>query len=630
VAEPESKKNILNDPDFVRRVFCYLENRISSADLTALQGELLNSTFKQEAFIELCLTRRGVIEVVRSRSESSNQIRQTADLTGPSDAAQGLSETMIMPAITAADDEPQEMILPGPTILGSRHPQHGRPSKWKQRSIRAAAILLPLLAGLLIWRSLGGGKQPSSDKGIPQIATVPEPVATTQLAPPSVTAQALTLPDDPVPTPQPALASVTFSLNAGWDRTGSQLPPGSELSSGPHTLDSGMAQITLSGGAAIVLQAPVRFEVTSQSHVSLVSGQISAKVPHDSKGLSVQSPDVLITDLGTEFGMNAVPKDQTHVEVFDGRVRAELPADQNGTVVSRIINADRAVAVKTGSSTIESDVPTPLEFVRSDELQARTIAGGDQAMLRWKAFSDTMRRDPDLIAYYTFDHQATLPGLLINQSLLTRGKHNGILGMPDVPDSSPQWSQGRWAQKGALKFGDHSSTAVIIPGNASLTPASPMSIAFWVKRSELKLPVHLINQGDGAQGTFNVSLMGTSGKPRLGLQPQSIYFNFGEGTEISMRRQLPADDNWFFVTIVVGSDRNTRFYTNGKPASQSPILIPGNLNRTGDLCIGRASPAAKNAETADIFRGWMDELAIFRRALSDQEVQRMYAAGNTD
>jgi hypothetical protein len=626
------------DTRFSQLAFCYLEGKLSPAELLELEEKLLDPA-KQQLFVEMCMARRGIIELSKTRAQSREEVtglngslsisaaeyeRQLAQSDKKPVPDVALSDTMILPAIqmTSSSLDPAEEAH-DPPISWSAAPV-APPGNLRAKWLRAAAVISPLLL-------LSGWWIVHPKHHTESIASIPSQDHP-QLVDPS-----------PAPKAIPLVATVKLSLQAKWDH-GNSVDALVGLLPGPHTLDQGIVELELNGGAQIVLQAPVKFEVMSDNKVELTSGRISANVPHPSKGLTVHSPDLQIVDLGTEFGMDVIPEKKTHVEVFTGQVRAEIATAQGNettrpstgstsdlitdATTSQILSKGEAVAVKMGTTSIEKDTTEPLGFVRSEELAARVAEAGHSSIAIWRAFSDMIRRDPDLLAYYTFENQPATSNRLTNCSIATMGKHNGTLGLTGKIDSSPEWSQGRWPGKGALKFGDHSGTAVIIDGGRDLIPTSNYSAVFWIKRSEPVFPVHLINQAANTEGSFNIGFTGTAGKVSPALLPNTIYFNYGRDSEISMPRLLPTDDQWLFIAITVDPTRMTRFYVNGKLAMQSPIKIFDGLDRTGNLCIGRVSPGNRRASAEDVFRGWMDELAFFHRTLSPREIERMYSTGN--
>jgi len=82
---------------------------------------------------------------------------------------------------------------------------------------------------------------------------------------------------------------------------------------------------------------------------------------------------------------------------------------------------------------------------------------------------------------------------------------------------------------------------------------------------------------------------------------------------------IPSTDTWDFLCMVK-EDQGVRFYKNDETPS-SPVTHIDPTSYTGDLMIGKY---ADDPDTYD-FEGMIDELKIFNRALSDEEIQKLYA-----
>jgi hypothetical protein len=618
----------------------YLEDRHSTEQLGQLRHQLQSSPQRRKVFVDICLTRQGLVRLLRRRAQFKlESIKPTMLFEEDPASSDVLTETMIVPAIRMNDaraENADEIFPPSSVALNPRAGAPGWFRAWHGPAGVAAAILLPALLGYLAWRALQ--KPPVSEQPAVAIRQADsmqashEPATSQEVASdhsPVMPVPVLQPSIAPAPVVHSPLATVGVALNASWDHSGQSLTSGTELKAGEHSLDQGFAQIKLAGGATVVLTAPARFHIETGTLIRLTQGRLTAAVPHGTAQLTVNTPDLTATDLGTEFGMNVLPEKKTHLEVFVGKVRADLPNQSPAKKASQIVVADQSVAVPSGGSAMAADTPAPLEYIRYDELKDRAAAGGNSALPRWRAFSDTIRRDPDLTAYYTFEKQSDAPRKLINQAMATAGQHDGSFGIRDIAGSDPVWSRGRWG-KGALQFGNHGATAIAIPAGQDLIQTRSFSIAFWIKRAELTRSVHLINQGDNGNRCFNVNIVGTIGKTKPLLRPDSLYSDFGKGSQIEAPNWLPPQSQWFFVAITLGSDHHMRQYVNGIQAEDAPIQIP-DMIRTADLYIGRTSPdATVDASIQDYFQGWMDELALFRRTLSDLEIKRMYEAGKMD
>ena len=69
-------------------------------------------------------------------------------------------------------------------------------------------------------------------------------------------------------------------------------------------------------------------------------------------------------------------------------------------------SAQQAVVIPAGSNNIQPAEVMPLSFVRPEEVADRGEAAQDgSGYYGWKAFSEQLRHDPDLIAYYPFEKE---------------------------------------------------------------------------------------------------------------------------------------------------------------------------------------------------------------------------------
>ncbi|MEG8947247.1 SdrD B-like domain-containing protein [Rosettibacter firmus] len=91
-----------------------------------------------------------------------------------------------------------------------------------------------------------------------------------------------------------------------------------------------------------------------------------------------------------------------------------------------------------------------------------------------------------------------------------------------------------------------------------------------------------------------------------------------------------ADGNWHHIAITVS--RNNRqgilFYLDGVSTQfGDPTTNPATLTNTDNLRIGRNSSAGSN-DPIGTFKGILDEIELFNRVLTSQEVQAIYNAGS--
>jgi ferric-dicitrate binding protein FerR (iron transport regulator) len=117
------------------------------------------------------------------------------------------------------------------------------------------------------------------------------------------------------------VATLVSTVDARW---ADPLEEGVALNPQPLQLQQGYAQIRLSKGTEIIVQAPAAFELRTGNKVFLQRGLITAKVPDNARGFRVDTPGASVVDYGTEFGVLADGSRHSEIHVFAGRVEAGL------------------------------------------------------------------------------------------------------------------------------------------------------------------------------------------------------------------------------------------------------------------------------------------------------------------
>ena len=201
------------------------------------------------------------------------------------------------------------------------------------------------------------------------------------------------------------------------------------------------------------MQAPARLKVDETNGLSLLSGKLTAVVPVAAHGFVVNCPDATVVDLGTEFGVDIHGNGLTDIDVFKGSVSLRARSsrsDENGAGAPPVVLYAGSARRVARDRTITPIPSNAAGYVQRDDFNQLLAAPGSGSFARWRAFSERLRSDPDLVAYYTFERSSDAPSRLPNQSS-AGSSVDGILGDGE-PDAIPDWSTGRWPAKGALTF----------------------------------------------------------------------------------------------------------------------------------------------------------------------------------
>lgn len=119
---------------------------------------------------------------------------------------------------------------------------------------------------------------------------------------------------------QQPVATLLDTSEARWSIP---IEEGAELRSGSFLLEQGYARIRLKQGAEILVQAPSRFDLLTRNEMFMENGWITARVPPEATGFTIDSPGSSVVDFGTEFGLLVGADLRAEVHVFNGHVALE-------------------------------------------------------------------------------------------------------------------------------------------------------------------------------------------------------------------------------------------------------------------------------------------------------------------
>ena len=146
-----------------------------------------------------------------------------------------------------------------------------------------------------------------------------------------------------------------------------------------YALASGLLEITYDTGAKVILQGPCTYEVESRDRGFLAIGKLTARLdnakpqaantnsrlsPLPSPLFTINTPTAVVTDLGTEFGVEVDAKGNSEVRILTGEI--ELKSQLSGHRL-RLRADDKDLAARVDAATGEITVhhsSKASEFVR--------------------------------------------------------------------------------------------------------------------------------------------------------------------------------------------------------------------------------------------------------------------------
>ncbi len=211
----------------------------------------------------------------------------------------------------------------------------------------------------------------------------------------------------------------------------------------------------------------------------------------------------------------------------------------------------------------------------------------------WQGLSVQKRKDPDVVGYYNMQEGS---GDVLENTGTGAAEPDGwkatIFGAT--------WDSGRWSKKGALKF-DGSSTSYAIINKQQNTldwPTGNLSIEIWLRSS-------------------------TSGR---------TCFSYRKGVvnvDVDLTAAM-ADDKWHQVVMTTTNGS----FLDGESSG-------GNItstNNNGIIVIGqKIQSIAGSGDTTTVtfdntkyFKGLIDEVTIYKRSLTQDEVKKLYKKGSPE
>ncbi len=122
------------------------------------------------------------------------------------------------------------------------------------------------------------------------------------------------------PTEPAPVATLVKTRNALWQQEPLSTEAGTRLTALPRFLKQGLVQLALDDGAEVILQAPCRFELQNAGRLFITSGKVSALVPPEAVGFTIETPIGTVIDHGTEFGLMVQPEGVMETHVYNGKV----------------------------------------------------------------------------------------------------------------------------------------------------------------------------------------------------------------------------------------------------------------------------------------------------------------------
>ena len=134
-------------------------------------------------------------------------------------------------------------------------------------------------------------------------------------------------------------------------------------------LTQGSFELVLRDGTRGVVEAPAKFQLRDEKELDLSYGTVWVRVSDEGKGFRVKTPEFLVTDLGTRFGVRSLQNAADEVHVFSGSVEVSTPSGTKETLVggeARLrISSKRLLSIPVAPGHFLTELPT-VHFVNGN------------------------------------------------------------------------------------------------------------------------------------------------------------------------------------------------------------------------------------------------------------------------
>jgi hypothetical protein len=381
-----------------------------------------------------------------------------------------------------------------------------------------------------------------------------------------------------------AVAGIGHSLNGG-----------DALRLGDYELTHGFAEIELQNGVVALVESPARFKIESASLLALYAGRLSAAVPAEGVGFTVETPNAEVIDHGTEFAIEVTEDRSSEVHVFQGEV--EVKPIGAGIDPVRLL-ADQATRLDGESSEPSGIAIAPDRFLRAL----------DEPRLNYSEKIRTLKP----VVYFRMN--VPDDGSMLEDR--SGNGHHGVVHRGSL--RRPPFSPGRHGA--ALRLRGASREAHTIVPDYPKATNNQISVTAWVRADSRPRWASIAkNWAPGEIGQFHFGLYEDHG----GLEVQ-IAGADGEEAQIKETKPFPLTE-WQHVAFVADGN-SLRLFRNGIEVAKGSHhgLAAPTLKALG---IGAKPAGARRKKLrgpSGFWDGRIDELAIFNHALEAKTILKLY------
>lgn len=405
--------------------------------------------------------------------------------------------------------------------------------------------------------------------------------------------------------------AIVTHIKANQRGKATPLTRGSRLKPGVISLSDGELQLEFLSGVFLRLYGPAEIHLLADDAATLVRGQVAVVASPDTRSFSLNGPISAIVAGPVEFTYQLGTVDSGRIDVYQGEVMASLLGTNGDTLLNELIHSNQSAVFE--GSTLEVEAP---QFAEAD--RSRLLPIDEQSLESNAAYVAMIEADNPLV-YWRFFAQDASNNLIRNQmsdryAARIHGGEDGSLRL----------------ERGALNFHQSDSSRFVrLDEPIERLNEGDFTIEFWVRPQRMHwgtifglLPVQ---QADPDRES-HLCVLEYANQTNLVHRPATIRFlyrypptTYGGGVNVfSAESCVPGI--WNHV-VAVKTSESIQLYFNGEPR-----FVMDNLTLDDDhpytALLGQLDGVRRERQ----FEGQVAEVAIYRKALADDDIQRHYRA----
>ncbi|MEM1442919.1 MAG: LamG-like jellyroll fold domain-containing protein [Verrucomicrobiota bacterium] len=356
------------------------------------------------------------------------------------------------------------------------------------------------------------------------------------------------------------------------------------IRTGNYEAKRGITSFRFENGVEVVVEAPAEFRIESDLKMSLTQGRLSATVPPEGIGFTVETPSAEVIDFGTEFAIEVGGDRSSEVHVFDGAVDVK-PLGSAEVIPVRLVT--------NGATRIEFESDVPMGIPLAPDRFLRTL------------------EEPKLL--YSKAVRALSPIAKLRMGLQTLTKRSDVQFVSLDGARSPLAS----GKVGAsFRFEGPVERSFVTMSDYAASTTGKLSGVCWVYAESRPRKASIAADTNGPEtGQFAWGLWRDKGFSRVKIRQEN-------GGEVFVREREPLPIGEWQQIAFVADGVSLRLYRNGREVAAEPCG-PVALSSQAPLLIG-AHPIDSLPGAQQFWHGRIDEFAIFDFALTSEQIMALY------